>query len=172
MASLNGKIFADEKSKLAYATKLLEGTLGLMRLPSISGLEELSGISQIIFRIHENFKYNILVLSDVFQRQYLPELTEFVNNCLKLLQNCTESDLKAEIEECFNSLLDAWVLLLGEQEASRSNPLMKACTARIFQLYTTTRLAIARMELQQEDEEEEDEIMYEEQLNAIAFLAR
>ncbi len=46
LASLQGDIFAD-KSSVAYASKILRGLLPFMRAPS--GVEEIVGISQVLF---------------------------------------------------------------------------------------------------------------------------
>eukprot|EP01114_Cavostelium_apophysatum_P013478 TRINITY_DN3275_c0_g1_i1.p1 TRINITY_DN3275_c0_g1~~TRINITY_DN3275_c0_g1_i1.p1 ORF type:complete len:1123 (+),score=299.10 TRINITY_DN3275_c0_g1_i1:113-3481(+) len=179
LASISGKIFADDTAQRQYVSKLLNGLLFIMKSPGT--LEEIEGISQIILRVTTNFKFSALMeLPDLLGR-FLGEFTGFTLNCLQFLQNSEDSDMKSATEDCFDVLLESWVLLLDETSKnatffnSAAQNFVKEGTLRIFKGYAETRLHLARVELEDDDEEthdQEDAIRYNEQLNSIAYIGR
>jgi hypothetical protein len=91
-----------------------------------------------------------------------------------LLRNTSDPEFRTEIEECFDTLLDAWAVLLGDQmiQEPQVTAFMKEFTSKIFHTYVDTRLAIAKAELEQDIESSEDEEVYQDHLSSIAFIGR
>ncbi len=201
MASISGKIFAEESSRLAYVSKLLVGILQLLQLASNHDISvvEVAGISQIVHRFASNFKLSSIIQSTTNLQPFITEFTKFTCKCLNLLRATTDEDIANQVEQSFDILLEAWVVLTADnsinvQNYNNSNQhnnnnnnnsnnngpqsFLKDYTSTVFQSYVETRLAIARRELLEGEEQEEieddeeDERHYEEQLQAITFLGR
>eukprot|EP01116_Phalansterium_solitarium_P013083 TRINITY_DN299_c0_g4_i1.p1 TRINITY_DN299_c0_g4~~TRINITY_DN299_c0_g4_i1.p1 ORF type:complete len:1128 (-),score=390.95 TRINITY_DN299_c0_g4_i1:363-3746(-) len=196
LASLSGSVFATDDSRLQYLHKLITGLISLLRLPGpLPRVAEVQGFAQIALRITSNFKLVFfLTLSDVVE-PFFAELATFTCKSMQMLATAaTDSDTRTELEECVDTLLEAWVVLLNISPLGTPGNAIQASpevqtkitafaqqfTSRIFHAYTEARLTLARAELDAEDDDEDedanavasDEARYEDQLAAVSFLGR
>ena len=161
LASVNGKIFVDQKFKSIYISRLLAGLTGLISLCVGTNVQqtmtsslreyyitEITDIANIIQRLTTNFKLNSLLhLPDKIQ-QFLLEATQFTTHSLQLIifyvSACKGSSSKidfdseelTQLEDIVDVLLEAWVVLLGDETDSNTVNLhtyIKDFTSNIFQ---------------------------------------
>jgi hypothetical protein len=174
LCSLDKSVFSDDKIEITYLSKLLHCLVYFIRNSMAeNGLLEIIGISQMISRLVSNFRLETLVQHSDVLSSFLQEFAAFTLRCLETLRKSQDMDLKTEIERSFDSLLEAWVLLLGEniiKNVSLQN-FFKEISVKIFAEYVKTKMVVGSEEL---DEEELDDQLNDEgeQLNAASFLGR
>lgn len=100
--------------KLEYITRLLVGATSLLKVNQLTGIIELAGLSNVVARLISNYRLPALVRSDQFQ-PFLVEFAQFSCKCLEFFKACNDNDVRIEVEECFENLLDSWVILLSDQ---------------------------------------------------------
>jgi hypothetical protein len=93
---------------------LLQGALGLLKVNQLTGIIELAGLSNVVSRLISNYRLPVLVRSEQFQ-PFLIEFAQFSCKCLEFFKSSNDRDIRIEIEECFENLLDSWVILLSDQ---------------------------------------------------------
>ena len=171
LSSLNGSIFIDDQSKMDYLSQLIHTFLCILKMiptqfNSISQInaQELMGVSRILVRITTNYKFASLVQLPEHIGQFISDLSHFSLHILQLLQKICLSqkedfdieELWQDMEECFDLILESWLLLLGDNRSKDIHPYIRECTSRIYQAYTETRLIMARTELEEEDEDDDE----------------
>lgn len=174
-ASFSGIIFEDERAKLSFLSKIVSGLLSIMKVPA-NQVVEINGLAQIIHRMITNYKFATLLLVPDLLQPFLIEFTNFSCKLLDLFKSMRSNETRIELEECFDTVMESWSFMLAEEvmRSEQINAYVRGLSTKIFQHYIETRLSVALIELETEDDDNEpsDDGHYEDHLSSIAFIGR
>lgn len=198
LASLSGKIFENEQSKVQYLGQMFQSALEILAHPLIdhsidsyafqdAATTELIDMCHLILRLVANLRLKLLVgtsnLSTVVQE--LSALSrKLLTSANSALVGHTVDVVDLWQMKGFDMLLEAWVILVTDAlfETKASDPIVAEALVMLQQhchpvveQYIHVQLAIASIEAL-EEEEEDDQVDTEEelleQLSSVASLAR
>ncbi|XP_054711675.1 exportin-4-like [Uloborus diversus] len=177
LSSLNGQVLSKKEDRLSYLRCFVENLVHLLNGGPLRD-HEVIGISNMLSRLHVFFPaLYINSLPPEILQAYLSQMTALTCKCIDMAAHEDKSQDDRVYNEGFEHLLDAWQMVLQDNQYFAPE-LVQQASVQIFNQYLKTHLSPPEGTRPQsapeeiEEVEENDRTKYWDQLSAIGLFAR